>query len=151
MLLAAPGGRSIDGRSRVAVSATATARAIALLTAVLLLALPHAARAQDDAASAAAASAVIASLPHDLSPWSMFMNADIVVKATMVGLAFASLVTWTVWLAKGLELFITRRRASAAMRILVSTSSLDEAARQIETSATGRGAPATWSRRRYLK
>jgi biopolymer transport protein ExbB len=139
MLLAAPGGRSIDGRSRVAVSATATARAIALLTAVLLLALPHAARAQDDAASAAAASAVIASLPHDLSPWSMFMNADIVVKATMVGLAFASLVTWTVWLAKGLELFITRRRASAAMRILVSTSSLDEAARQIETSATGRG------------
>jgi hypothetical protein len=50
MLLAAPGGRSIDGRSRVAVSATATARAIALLTAVLLLALPHAARAQDDAA-----------------------------------------------------------------------------------------------------
>ena len=139
MLLAAPGGRSIDGRSRVAVSAIATARAIALLTAVFLLALPHAARAQDDAASAAAASAVIASLPHDLSPWSMFMNADIVVKATMVGLAFASLVTWTVWLAKGLELFITRRRASAAMRILVSTSSLDEAARQIETSASGRG------------
>ncbi len=140
MLLGAPGGRSIDGRSRVAVSAIATARAIAPLTAVLLLALPHAARAQDDVASAAAASAVIASLPHDLSPWSMFMNADIVVKATMVGLAFASLITWTVWLAKGLELFITRRRASAAMRILVSTSSLDEAARQIETSATGRGA-----------
>lgn len=78
MLLAAPGGRSIDGRLRVAVSAIATARAIALLTAVFLLALPHAARAQDDAASAAAASAVIASLPHDLSPWSMFMNADIV-------------------------------------------------------------------------
>jgi biopolymer transport protein ExbB len=66
----------------------------------------------------------------------MFMNADIVVKATMVGLAFASLMTWTIWLAKGLELLVTRRRASAAMRILVSTSSLDEAARQIETSAT---------------
>ena len=69
----------------------------------------------------------------------MFMNADIVVKATMVGLAFASLITWTIWLAKGLELLITRRRASAAMRILVSTPSLDEAARRIEASAAGRG------------
>jgi biopolymer transport protein ExbB len=79
------------------------------------------------------------------------MNADIVVKATMVGLAFASLITWTIWLAKGLELLITRRRASAAMRILVSTPSLDEAARQIETSAAGRGAQAIWSRRLWLK
>ena len=34
----------------------------------------------------------------------MFVNADIVVKAVMIGLAFASLVTWTVWLAKTLEL-----------------------------------------------
>src|SRR5690606_13642933 len=37
-----------------------------------------------------------ASLPHDLSPWGMFMAADWVVKAVMIGLAFASLVTWTV-------------------------------------------------------
>src|ERR1700741_4022823 len=39
-------------------------------------------------------------LPHNLSPWGMFLNADIVVKAGMIGLAFASLVTWTVWLAQ---------------------------------------------------
>ena len=43
-------------------------------------------------------------LPRNLSPWGMFLNADIVVKAVMVGLAFASLVTWTVWLAKTIEL-----------------------------------------------
>ena len=43
-------------------------------------------------------------LPHNLSPWGMFLGADIVVKAVMVGLAFASLVTWTVWLAKTIEL-----------------------------------------------
>src|SRR3990170_1236229 len=43
-------------------------------------------------------------LPHDLTPWGMFMQADIVVKAVMVGLAFASLVTWTVWLAKSIEI-----------------------------------------------
>ena len=39
-------------------------------------------------------------LPRNLSPWGMFLNADIVVKVVMIGLAFASLVTWTVWLAK---------------------------------------------------
>ena len=31
----------------------------------------------------------------------MFIQADIVVKAVMIGLAFASLVTWTIWLARG--------------------------------------------------
>ncbi len=45
-------------------------------------------------------SVAIAALPQDLSPWGMFLNADIVVKAVMIGLAFASLVTWTVWVAK---------------------------------------------------
>jgi biopolymer transport protein ExbB len=138
MLLAAPDGRSTYGRSRPLVGMMATAGAAALLAGLLCPALPDAARA-DEESSAAAASAVIASLPHDLSPWSMFMNADIVVKATVVGLAFASLITWTVWLAKGLELLITRRRASAAVRILLGTGSLDEAAGQIEKSAAGRG------------
>ena len=47
-------------------------------------------------------------LPRNLSPWGMFVNADIVVQAVMVGLAFASLITWTVWLAKTIE--ISRRR-----------------------------------------
>ena len=39
-------------------------------------------------------------LPHDLSPWGMFAAANIVVQAVMVGLAFASVVTWTIGLAK---------------------------------------------------
>jgi len=34
----------------------------------------------------------------------MFMAADIVVKAVMVGLAFASVLTWTIWFAKAAEL-----------------------------------------------
>ena len=45
----------------------------------------------------------------------MFVNADIVVKAVMVGLAFASLVTWTVWLAKTIEL--RRKTATARQRL----------------------------------
>ncbi|BBB97037.1 biopolymer transport protein [Bradyrhizobium elkanii USDA 61] len=64
-------------------------------------------------ASLAAADAAL--LPRNLSPWGMFESADIVVKAVMVGLAFASLVTWTVWLAKTIE--IRRKTALARQRI----------------------------------
>lgn len=70
-----------------------------------------------DAAAAATADAL---LPRNLSPWGMFVNADLVVKAVMVGLAFASLVTWTVWLAKTIEL---RRETSVAKRRLVALES----------------------------
>ena len=55
-------------------------------------------------------------LPQDLSPWGMFMNADIVVKAVMIGLAIASFVTWTVWLAKTIELIAAKRRLRADLR-----------------------------------
>src|SRR5262245_37700247 len=48
-------------------------------------------------------------LPRDLSPWSMFQAADWMVKAVMVSLAFASLVTWTIWFAKAWELLRARR------------------------------------------
>jgi biopolymer transport protein ExbB len=70
-------------------------------------------------------------LPHDLSPWGMFMAADIVVKAVMLGLAFASVVTWTIWLAKSLELFAAMRRARAATRQLEQADSLAAAAGQV--------------------
>ncbi len=63
-------------------------------------------------------------LPHDLSPWGMFLAADIIVKVVMIGLAFASVVTWTVWLAKSLELFTARRRAQKQLMILASEDSL---------------------------
>ena len=43
----------------------------------------------------------------------MFVHADMVVQAVMIGLAFASLVTWSVWLAKSLELRAARRRLRA--------------------------------------
>ena len=43
-------------------------------------------------------------LPRDLSPWGMFMAADIVVKAVMIGLAFASVLSWTIWFGKAIEL-----------------------------------------------
>lgn len=68
-------------------------------------------------------------LPRNLSPWGMFLNADIVVKAVMVGLAFASLVTWTVWLAKTIELRSAKRLALRRIRMLETGGSLGDALR----------------------
>jgi biopolymer transport protein ExbB len=67
-------------------------------------------------------------LPHDLSPFGMFMAADIVVKAVMIGLAFGSLVTWTILLAKTVELIGTQNRASKALSDLAKAASLRDAA-----------------------
>ncbi|AOF91857.1 tonB-system energizer ExbB [Sinorhizobium sp. RAC02] len=65
-------------------------------------------------------------LPHDLSPWGMFMAADIVVKGVMLGLAFASVVTWTVLLVKIVELGSAQRSASHAVRRLSAARGLED-------------------------
>jgi biopolymer transport protein ExbB len=72
-------------------------------------------------------------LPRNLSPWGMFLNADIVVKAVMVGLAFASLVTWTVWLAKTIELQAAKNLARRRLAMLERGGSLSDAVRACET------------------
>jgi len=64
---------------------------------------------------------------HELSPWSMFLSADILVKAVMIGLAFASLVTWTVFIAKMIELSVVQRRLRGALRKIGDARSLAEA------------------------
>ena len=66
-------------------------------------------------------------LPQDLSPWGMFMAADWVVKAVMIGLAIASLITWTVWFAKSLELAGAKARGQRALTRIISARSLKEA------------------------
>jgi len=67
-----------------------------------------------------------AGLPHDLSPWGMFMAADIVVKGVMTGLAFASVVTWTVLLVKLAELGAAQRSAAGAVRRLIAARGLED-------------------------
>jgi biopolymer transport protein ExbB len=64
---------------------------------------------------------------RELSPWSMFMSADIIVKAVMVGLAFASLVTWTIFIAKMIELAVIQRSLRAALAKIGDARSLAEA------------------------
>jgi len=66
-------------------------------------------------------------LAHDLSPWGMYQNADIIVKMVMIGLAIASVITWTICLAKGLEIFISRRRIAGELSGLKRSRTLREA------------------------
>jgi biopolymer transport protein ExbB len=77
---------------------------------------------------------ITATLPRDLSPWGMFVNADIVVKIVMVGLAFASFVTWTVCVAKYWELWAAMRKARAALGLLNEARSLGEAHQRLGRS-----------------
>jgi biopolymer transport protein ExbB len=65
--------------------------------------------------------------PRELSPWSMFMSADIIVKTVMIGLAFASLVTWTIFIAKVVELSLAQRQLRVALDRIGDSRSLAEA------------------------
>ncbi|MBV8451375.1 MAG: tonB-system energizer ExbB [Deltaproteobacteria bacterium] len=65
-------------------------------------------------------------LPHDLSPWQMFLSAASVVKGVMALLTFASVLTWTVCLSKSLELARAKRRVRLVIGVLAQAASLDE-------------------------
>jgi biopolymer transport protein ExbB len=82
------------------------------------LAEPSAALAQDNVVGTGTLT-----LPRDLSPWGMYLNADPVVQAVLIGLAFASVVTWTVWLAKSIEIFFAKRRVQTALNKLAGIRS----------------------------
>jgi biopolymer transport protein ExbB len=111
------------------------ARTILLRASATLVLSASGALAQAPAASDAASGLVSApTLPRDLSPWGMFLNADPLVKAVLIGLAFASVVTWTVWLAKSIELVIARLRTRAALRTLGPARRLAEGVERVGTS-----------------
>ena len=101
-------------------------RKIAGLCVAACAALPLAAQAQEHAATAL--------LPVDLSPWGMITNAGWMVRGVIAGLAFASVLTWTVALGKTLELLLARRRIRAGLAALQSASSLDDAALRLGTT-----------------
>ncbi|MBP8185714.1 MAG: tonB-system energizer ExbB [Pseudomonas sp.] len=65
----------------------------------------------------------------DMSPWGMFQNADVIVRGVMIGLALASVLTWTLWLSKSLELFAAKRRLQHELSHLKQARSLPEAQR----------------------
>jgi biopolymer transport protein ExbB len=69
----------------------------------------------------------VATSLRELSPWSMFLSADVIVKAVMIGLAFASVVTWTVFIAKMIELGVAQRKLRGALERIGESRSLAEA------------------------
>jgi biopolymer transport protein ExbB len=75
-------------------------------------------------------------LPQDLSPWGMFQDADRLVKGVLIGLAFASLVTWTVYIAKTFELRTARREVRDGLRILAKAATLAQANEQLRNGTT---------------
>ncbi|MCW2238533.1 tonB-system energizer ExbB [Azospirillum canadense] len=116
----------------VATSKTTKFRAIAATAGAYLL--PASAWAQDNVPPALPTEVppvATAMLPHDLSPWGMFMSASPVVQAVMTGLALASVATWTIFLAKSVELSKAKRQARAAQAALEQARSLTQAAEAI--------------------
>jgi len=63
----------------------------------------------------------------ELSPISMFLKADIVVKVVMIALALASVATWTTLVAKSFEFSVLNRKLKDGLRRISNATSLGEA------------------------
>ncbi|WP_336276697.1 MotA/TolQ/ExbB proton channel family protein [Bartonella sp. CB178] len=61
---------------------------------------------------------------HDLSPFSMFMAADWVVKAVIIVLLLASLASWTIAFVKVVEITLAKRRARHELRLIFNTQTI---------------------------
>jgi biopolymer transport protein ExbB len=107
-------------RARILRRTCATTSALACGAAVAALGAASRALAQEPSIIGSA------SLPRDLSPWGMYLNADPVVKAVLIGLALATFATWTVWLAKTAEIMVAKRRVRKALAALTSARSSAE-------------------------
>ena len=70
---------------------------------------------------------------RELSPWSMFVSASLIVQAIMAGLVFASLITWTIFIAKFIELFIAKRRLQGAVHSVAGARTLGEASSMLSS------------------
>ncbi|MDK9695216.1 MAG: tonB-system energizer ExbB [Siculibacillus sp.] len=68
-----------------------------------------------------------AAAPGDLSPLAMFLGADWVVKAVMGLLAAASVLSWTIFVAKLVELRAANRHIGETIELLGRTARLSEA------------------------
>jgi biopolymer transport protein ExbB len=116
-----------------AIQAIQLTAALSFGLAVLLPAvLAHGQDAGSAGGTLATSGVDIGLLPHDLSPWSMFLAADIVVKAVMISLAVASVVTWTVLVAKTMELAAAKHQVRTSLSILGAARNLNEASQQFQ-------------------
>lgn len=114
---------------------------VAVMSSVLLLMMSTGLQAHqgDDEPGhiAAAASASIPELPHDLSIRGMFMMADWVVQSVMVALVIAFGLVCTIGLAKLLEIVGANLRAGRALGVVHRADTLADAMSDLE----GKGGP----------
>jgi biopolymer transport protein ExbB len=64
---------------------------------------------------------------QELSPWSMFVSSDPLVQGVMISLVFASIVSWTIFLAKTIKLRFARWRLHKWLVRLSGAAGLSEA------------------------
>ncbi|MBW7967977.1 tonB-system energizer ExbB [Bradyrhizobium sp. BR 10289] len=118
---------SAQTQSPAAAPQTSQAPAAAPAPAIAAPAAPAAPAATPPAAAKSEAVSIGVPGMKELSPWVMFLSADVVVKAVMIGLALASLMTWTVLIAKSIELSVASTKLRSALKKTAEARSLAEA------------------------
>ena len=78
-------------------------------------------------------------LPAHLSFGAMFLNADWVVKAVVIGLGLASLATWTVFVAKSRELMAQGAAYARLRDVFNAARSLEALRRSGDAASRGDG------------
>jgi biopolymer transport protein ExbB len=130
VIAAAPSARAQSAAPAAPNAAAAAAPSTPSIASPATPAVAPAAAPAADEPSPGEPAAGNAELPRDLSPWGMFLDADLLVKIVLIGLAFASLVTWTVWLAKSFELRAARSAVRHDLRILNGAATFAQAHEQ---------------------
>jgi biopolymer transport protein ExbB len=134
-----------SGRSGRPTQRCQQARAHVITASLLLFGTMSAADAQTSEGTQAASSIPVppvtgaAELPRDLTPWGMYLTADPLVKGVLIALVLASVITWTVWLAKTIELIAAKRRARNALAILGTARNISDASAQLASSSSVAG------------
>ncbi|MBB4076293.1 biopolymer transport protein ExbB [Bartonella fuyuanensis] len=71
---------------------------------------------------------------HDFSPFSMFIAADWVVKAVIIILLLASLMSWTIAFVKIIELTLAKRRVRFELQLILNAQTLARLAASLKES-----------------
>ena len=69
---------------------------------------------------------ISANLPIDLSPQTLYQNAHIVVKAVVIILLICSIITWTIFLFKGVQVFVAINQLRKDKKTIHSVQSVQD-------------------------
>lgn len=69
---------------------------------------------------------------NDLSPWGMFQAADWIVKAVLIALFVASVLTWAIWLFKLVQLHVAQRDSRSLLAWVIHAESFAIANKKLD-------------------